>query len=435
MSFDITSYFACGLKSADKVKQYKCPDCPQKFNNADALYKHVEKTHYSSIPEGVTIKQYVFNRKNKKDGSTCVECKKNPTSWNEKKVRYERYCSPKCRQIARENFKKNMMKKYGKITLLDDPEFQRKVLSKRKISGDYIWTGGNKVGYVGSYEKHFLEYCDKVLNMPYGYIKQCDIIFSYPFDGKEKFHIPDFYIEDLNLVIQIKDGGNNPNTHPKIVNIDKVKNRLCDDAIINSKSYNYIKIVNKEYENFLKMKELLESKDVNDSENGKYIIDIPDYDESYDPSKFKFPKLEDMTIQEELAVDVMKQIEKDKWELNWDVYAKIQENKLKILTFKDEGKISAMVYHEPVGEAFTGSNNERNVLVSLEVIKEYHYLGLGSQILKYMMDKYNTDAIYIDSDAKPGLVKWYNKYGFYEDKKREFTLKSGNKVSVLIKST
>ena len=45
-----------------------------------------------------------------------------------------------------------MVGKYGKTTLLNDPEQQKKMLANRHISGEYEWTDGNIKTYTGSYE-------------------------------------------------------------------------------------------------------------------------------------------------------------------------------------------------------------------------------------------------------------------------------------------
>ena len=59
-----------------------------------------------------------------------------------------------------------MIKVYGKETLLDDIDWQNdKMLANRKISGKYKWSDGTYKTYVGSYEKKFLEFADKVMNI------------------------------------------------------------------------------------------------------------------------------------------------------------------------------------------------------------------------------------------------------------------------------
>ena len=75
-----------------------------------------------------------------------------------------------------------------------------------------------------------------------------------------------------NITIEIKDGGDNPNKHPKIIAVDKVKEKLKDEAVIKSKSYNYIKITNKEYENFIKLVGILKERNLSDDKTYQPII-------------------------------------------------------------------------------------------------------------------------------------------------------------------
>ena len=89
--------------------------------------------------------------------------------------------------------------------------------------------------------------------------------YYYMYENKKHFYIPDFYIPSLNLEIEIKDGGDNPNTHGKIQAVDKVKERLKDEVMSsNRNTFNYLKIVNKENEKFLKYLEVAKYNFIND---------------------------------------------------------------------------------------------------------------------------------------------------------------------------
>jgi len=139
------------------------------------------------------------------------------------------------------------------------------MLAHRKISGEYVWTDGTKVTYTGSYEKEFLQFLDVFMNF-----ESSDIMapsphtYYYTYNGEKLFYIPDFFIPSLNLEVEIKDGGDNANKHPKIQAVDKVKEKLKDEVMKTQKDYDYIKIVNKNYDNFfeylLSQKESVESK-------------------------------------------------------------------------------------------------------------------------------------------------------------------------------
>jgi len=239
---------------------YKCPYCENKYVANDkkdqpkaksALYTHMETTHKDELKDMSPAQAY-FNFRYKKTHGSCVMCHKE-TKWNEATERYERFCSEKCKESYREMFKERMMKKYGKTHLLDDPNQQEKMLANRKISGEYTWSDGkSKSKYTGSYEKEFLEFLDIVMNMtPTDVFSPAPQIFYYKYENKDHFYIPDFYIASLNLIIQIKDGGQNSNNHPKIQQVDKVKEKLKDDVMKKQKEYNYVKVVDKDYSIFL----------------------------------------------------------------------------------------------------------------------------------------------------------------------------------------
>ena len=246
-------------------ERYKCPDCHEAYSDIGWLIRHVEKAHKENIhPEWTTL-QYLFHRRNRtNEPSKCVVCHI-PTKWDEDTGKYPRLCdSQACRTTLANRAKENMMKKYGTQHLLDDPEVQRKMLQSRGISGVYKFRDGKTViNYVGTYEKDFLEFYDRELELNPEDISECPLIFKYVLEGKDHFYIPDFYIPNLNLVIEIKDGGDNPNNHPKIQDVDKVKEKLKDQAVINMKSNHYIKITNKEYTEFVELMRVLKDQSLN----------------------------------------------------------------------------------------------------------------------------------------------------------------------------
>jgi len=239
---------------------YKCPFCMNKYLANEkkdqpkaklALYSHMELKHEDEL-EGLSPAQVYFNWKYKKTKGSCVMCHKE-TKWNEAVERYERFCSEKCKEAYRTEFKKRMISKYGKEHLLDDPNQQSKMLGNRKISGTYIWSDGkSKSKYTGSYEKEFLEFLDIVMQMsPTDVFAPAPQVFKYTYEGKEHFYMPDFYIASLNLIVEIKDGGDNANKHHKIQKVDKVKEKLKDDVMAKQTQYNYIKVVDKDYSIFI----------------------------------------------------------------------------------------------------------------------------------------------------------------------------------------
>ena len=148
-----------------KVRFYKCPHCGKKYDSLQTWGNHVSSKHPGLIPEGWSYGRYFYYIQTGKREGSCVMCK-NPTLWNEATLKYERFClNPKCKEEYRKIFKTRMINRYGKVTLLDDPDQQRKMLASRKISGEYTFHDGIKVGYTGTYEMDFLRFLDKFIHI------------------------------------------------------------------------------------------------------------------------------------------------------------------------------------------------------------------------------------------------------------------------------
>lgn len=255
-------------------RRINCNFCDSYFYDAEDMVAHIEKEHDEMIPENMTAWQFVYALRTGKYNGSCVMCHK-PTEWNEKTHKYNRFCNdPKCKEKYAALFKKRMIAKYGKIHLLNDPEQQRLMLAKRKISGKYKWRDHiTETPYVGSYEKSFLEFVDHMLNFdPKDIIAPSPHTYYYEYQGERHFYIPDFYIPSLNLEIEIKDGGDNPNRMPKIMEVDKVKEKLKDQVMLsNSSSINYIKIINKKNERLFDFLSLAKEKFMN-GDNSNIIM-------------------------------------------------------------------------------------------------------------------------------------------------------------------
>lgn len=237
----------------------KCKFCGKAIKDEELYALHITRLHPEQIIPGMQPRQFVYFLRTGKTEGRCIMCKQ-PTKWNDKTNKYHRFCeNPKCKEEYRETFKNRMISKYGRVTLLDDPEQQKKMLAARKISNIYRWSDRiHETPYTGSYELSFLQYLDEILEFPpEDILAPSPHVFWYVFQGKKHFYIPDFFIPSLDLEIEIKDGGDNPNMHHKIQNIDKEKEKLKDQVLCSTSiPFNYIKIVNKENMAFLQYLEL-----------------------------------------------------------------------------------------------------------------------------------------------------------------------------------
>lgn len=252
---------------------YKCQLCGDNFVELEDLYGHLEDEHNDAIPKDFTVPQFYYYLKTGKSHGKCVICKM-PTRWNDSTGKYHRFCDmPQCKEKYRKEFKKRMIGKYGRVHLLNDPEQQKKMLANRSISGKYKWSDGKEIPYTGSYELDFLKFLDLFMNFDSSDIMSpSPHTYYYLYEGEEKFYIPDFFIPSLNLEIEIKDGGDNPNKHHKIQEVDKVKERLKDQVMMSQNEFNYIKIVNKNYDPFFEFLFKLKKEFNEHGENYKRIF-------------------------------------------------------------------------------------------------------------------------------------------------------------------
>ena len=231
---------------------YKCKLCGKKFTELNALYNHLEHKHSEMIPKDMSVQQYYYYMKTGRSNGNCVMCKQ-PTTWNKNTNKYNRFCgNPKCKEKYVQTVKSRMIAKYGKVHLLNDPIKQREMLANRKISGKYRWEDSKvETTYTGSYELDFLKLLDEFFDWdPEDISMPSPHTYTYEYEGEHKFYIPDVFIHSLDLEIEIKDGGDNPNNHHKIQAVDKEKERLKDEVMVSQKMFHYVKITNKNYSNF-----------------------------------------------------------------------------------------------------------------------------------------------------------------------------------------
>jgi hypothetical protein len=228
----------------------KCPLCPKICQYKRDLVNHVSVKHDSEIPDNMSAPKYLYSlTHNGKTTGTCRICS-DETQFDERTGRTKVFCSnPECKKAFAKIAKDRMMKVYGVTHLLNDQDHQMNMLSKRKISGVYDWSDGKtKIPYVGSYERKFLEFMDIMMDFdPVTIFSPCPFDIYYEFEGKILTHTPDQYIDIVDLVVEIKHGGDNPNMHPKIQAVDVAKDKAKAEAIRKNTTHNYIMITNNNF--------------------------------------------------------------------------------------------------------------------------------------------------------------------------------------------
>ena len=230
----------------------KCPICSKNKSNKEDLINHVESEHINEIPEGMSTAQFIYYKIHGRDYGLCRICGK-ATQWNEKTAKPHQHCgSQKCKDKIKEIAQQRMLKVYGKTSLMNDIKHQEKMLANRRISGVYTWSDHkHKFTYTGKYEKFAIEFMDKVMDLNPDHIQMPGPIIPYEYNGEIKYWITDIYLEDFNLIIEIK-AGKDENTHPGFEHNRELE-AAKDAAMKKQKEYNYTKITHKSMMNLIKI--------------------------------------------------------------------------------------------------------------------------------------------------------------------------------------
>lgn len=414
-------------------KKYKCPYCDKRFVRAK-LHIHIQNEHEDLIPEGYTALRVAFNTINHKTEGHCIMCGA-VTDWNEDKGRYERLCNnPKCHEEYKKMVAERTKKKYGTERLQTDPEYaeyvQRKALAGRKMHGEYKFADGGVIEYFGSYEKKFLQFMDQIMHC-----KSEDILapapsIKYMYNGEQHLYIPDFYYIPYNLIIEIKDGGSNPNNHPHRTGEDELKLRCKEEAIKQLNEFSYVRVVNNDFGQVLSIMAVLKYnmahryKDPVVKVNESTLLEIAStVDKNFKPKeKINLSSLKRVHITEAVIEKYKKQ------------YPDLRHVRCKDTdTYKCDGYIW---FDNDNLVAQVGSceylDDGTKWIVSLDIMKDYKGHGLSKQILDFATKTMKCKYLSVDKNNK--LAKMiYDEYGFkvyYEDDKMYYMTLEANPVKV-----
>lgn len=414
-------------------KKYKCPYCDKRFVRAK-LHIHIQNEHEDLIPEGYTALRVAFNTINHKTEGHCIMCGA-VTDWNEDKGRYERLCNnPKCHEAYKKMVAERTKKKYGTERLQTDPEYaeyvQRKALAGRKMHGEYKFADGGVIEYFGSYEKKFLQFMDQIMHC-----KSEDILapapsIKYMYNGEQHLYIPDFYYIPYNLIIEIKDGGSNPNNHPHRTGEDELKLRCKEEAIRQLNEFSYVRVVNNDFSQVLSIMAVLKYnmahryKDPVVKVNESTLLETAStIDKNFKPKdRINLSSLKKVHITEAV-------IEKYKKQYPDLCHVRCKDTD----TYKCDGY---MWFDNENLVAQVGSceylDDETKWIVSLDIMKDYKGHGLSKQILDFATKTMKCKYLSVDKNNK--LAKMiYDQYGFkvyYEDDKMYYMTLEANPVKV-----
>ena len=230
---------------------YKCPYCDKRFNKEN-LVIHIGDIHDDMIPEGYSAFRVVFDYVNKRPAGyngKCIICG-NESGWDENKGKYNRICSnPSCKKKYIESFEQRMIKAKGVKRISSTAEGQVKMLANRKISGKYRFKDGGMKTYTGSYEMKALKFMDQVMNIKSEDVSTPGPVMEYEYEGRKHIYISDIYYAPYNLIIEVKDGGNNPNNRD--MKSYREKQIEKEKYIINNTDFNYLRLTNNDFSQLL----------------------------------------------------------------------------------------------------------------------------------------------------------------------------------------
>ena len=253
----------------DYKRKYQCKYCEFR-GTRDQLVNHVEKKHEDHITPDYPAARIVYNHLNHVENGKCIICGK-PTKWNDKTWKYSRHCGSKeCKDKIRDTYRTNAVKATGKYNFASDPKHLEKMLAARKISGIYTCSNGSKKTYTGSYERKAIEFLDKVMQVDPSDIMMPGPIFQYEYNGEIHNWITDIFYLPYNLVIEVKDGGDNPNNRSMVEY--REKQLAKEKAIIQSGAYNYLRLTNNNFSQLFDMFATLRISMINDTEEARKAI-------------------------------------------------------------------------------------------------------------------------------------------------------------------
>lgn len=365
---------------------FVCKICKEKYSSLEGLYSHLEEEHSAQIPPDMSTAHFYYYLKTGREHGNCVMCKQ-PTTFNEKTKKYNRFCNdPACKIKYKEIVDKRMIGVYGKVNLLNDPDHQRKMLMNRSISGVYNFKGVDKP-YVGSYELDFLKTMDLFFDWdPSDIVSPSPHTYYYVYEGEKHFYIPDFYIMSLGLEIEVKDGGDNPNLHHKIQDVDKEKEKLKDKVMHTQKINHYIKLTNKNYYNLFEFFRI----------SKEYVEKYGDYE--------KIPKI---ILDEDIKSKNINSSSKSK--MSKEVNKAVNES------YVSDVDILKLNDYEPVeeGYVFSKDNLEFNIQKFGKENNILFITGLSgsgkSTIIKKYAEKYNAENLEFDAITSTLKAKYRNK--------------------------
>lgn len=253
-----------------------CPECGKYFRLKQQAIDHINNYHADVLDErSMDAPQLLYYSTHGTLHGICqCGCGKE-TEWNEKTGKpYKLSPDPECRKRAYQKAEENMMKARGQTvhSLLHDMEHQREMQQHRPTYGEYKFSTGGKVEYLSKLELSFLKFCDNIMDFTANMIIPCPFVYDY-YDNvtnTKRSYIPDYYLPDYNLIVEIKDKNN---TNPAFVKETKYKVAMKDAVMKEQHDHNYIRINGTNYGPFVEiLYRIVHDKKSDTSDPNKIIV-------------------------------------------------------------------------------------------------------------------------------------------------------------------
>ena len=258
-----------------------CYYCKKWFSKKKDAVEHIEKYHSDDlIKDKLDACQALYLTTHLTLEGTCMCGCGKKTEWNVATGKpFKVSPDPACRARLKKIAEANLIRVHGvdQHTLMSDMAHQREMQHHRKITGKYQFnTDGGFVEYMGKLELNWLKFCDTILDLPSYTIQEPPRNFEY-YDSKTqtmRTYMPDFYMPDYNLIVEIKDGGNHPNGNKQFNEETKYKVSMKDDAMRSQNEFNYIRISGTNYGPFIETLYQIVHEQSSDNKTRKNIIVI-----------------------------------------------------------------------------------------------------------------------------------------------------------------
>lgn len=257
------------------ARTYKSPIDGKIFKTIPELENYTRKYHMDKIPKEYKgdVSHFLFDARNGK--GKCQICGASPTKWDPKKKQYDILCEPisiqsilkdpfrvlktfiknrgnSCKDVMRKRYVENIKRTWNTDNLMANPDYSKMLMENRRIAHQVEFKG-KKFTVLGTYEVKFMEvlkicvFGSDDVEAPGPEIKWTD------WNGNVKTHIPDFYIRSINCIVSIKDGGENKNNHPSMLERRKA-DAYKFKALVDKTKYNVVELNGiKEIEGFPQM--------------------------------------------------------------------------------------------------------------------------------------------------------------------------------------